>query len=470
MRREILSSSKQTGLKMVLIIVGACLCLTAPSHAQSCMNPANLCDQWWDSSTSRWIQNPSCAFVNHFFLLSTTPAANPSDGYVDNPVGQRCGIERGGTTPCGVRTTSNTCAESTGPIFCDPTYDPGCCGDPYDPSCGLGGDPWPPCGIYEDCYYRAPGGGVEQTAPIPGSNPGHRTALSVPRGTAALEGTLRRTVLASPMLEAQSTLLQELARADAIHLKARVTFSFDGKKTTSTYEYWERGARFRIRLDPPADYPWSDIAFNGTLLQAQVDSDAVEIRRGDDRFTPLPDGPLALALAPLRVNDSSKCLLCQLRLADLKKAMQWRQEAPAALKAAEAALGPGVFDAGALRTGETDAEGRLVHLVWLPGEAEPRSGFEVTLGDYQPIGRTGAMFPMRLIARLKLNSFVEYAVEKIDLSPSFGDEVFDIYSKSPKLYYGFRDATGSWTGRFVRYTRTPGPTSCNTKTMQEPKP
>jgi hypothetical protein len=470
MNREILSSSSQNGLKMVLIVVGACLCLVAPSHAQTCMNPANLCDQWWDSSTSRWIQNPSCAFVNHFFLLSTTPAANPSDGYVDNPAGKQCGAERNGQG-CGVRTTTNTCAESTGPIFCDPTYDPGCCGDPYDPSCGLGGDPWPPCGIYEDCYYSAPGrGGVEGAAPASGSNTGLGGALSAPRGSAALEGALRRAVLVSPLPPTQSTLLQALSRADAIHLKAQVTFSFDGKKTTSSYEYWERGARYRIRIDPPSDHPWSDIAFNGTLLQAQAGSDAVEIRRGDDRFTPLPDGPLALALAPLRVNDYSACLLCQLRLADLKKAMQWRHEAPAAVKAAEAALGTGVFDAGALRTGESDAEGRLVHFVWPPDEAGPDSGFEVTLSDYQPIGGTGAMFPMRLIARLKLNSFVEYAVEKIDLSPSFGDEVFDIYSKSPKLYYGFRDATGSWTGRFVRYTRTPGPTSCNTKTMQEPKP
>lgn len=296
------------------------------------------------------------------------------------------------------------------------------------------------------------------------------SALPVPRGGAALDGALRRAVLASPLPQAQSTLLQALASADAIHLKAQVIFSFDGKKTAVSYEYWERGPRYRIRLDPPADYPWSDIAFDGTLLQAQVDSDAVEIRRGDDRFTPLPDGPLALALAPLRVNDYSECLLCQLRLADLKQAMQWRHEAPAAVKAAEAAPGTGVFDAGARRTGETDAEGRLVHFVWPPDEAGPDSGFEVTLGDYQPIRGTGAVFPMRLIARLKASSFVEYVVEKIDLSPSFGDDVFDIYSKSPKLFYGFRDATGSWTGRFVRYTRTPGPTSCNTKTNEKPKP
>jgi hypothetical protein len=458
---------------MALIVVGLCLCLVPASYGQTCMNPANLCDQWWDSSTSTWIQNPSCSFINHFFLLSTTPAPNPSDGYLDNPTGQRCGVERGGTTPCGVKTTSNTCAESAGPIFCDPISDPGCCGDPYDPSCGLGGDPWPPCGIDgTDCYVSAPwGGSVERAAPAPGSSAGVGSPLPPPRGSAALEGALRRAVLVSPLPRAQSTLLQELARADAIHLKAQVTFSFGGKKTTSSYEYWERGARYRIHIDPPADYPWPDIAFNGALLQAQSDTDAVEIRHGDDRLTPLPDGPIALALAPLRVNDYAECLLCQLRLADLKKAVKWRHEAPVAVTAAEAALGPGVFDAGAKRTGEADADGRLVHFVWPPDEAGRDSGFEVALSDYQPLGGTGAMFPMRLFARLKPNSFVEYAVETIDLSPSFGADVFDIYSKSLKLFYGFRDATGSWTGRFVRYTRTPGlTTSCDTKTKEQPKP
>jgi hypothetical protein len=347
---------------MTLFVAGMCLWLVTASSAQTCMEPAALCDQLWDSATSKWIQNPICAWLNHPYLLS----------------------------------------------------------DEVAPSAGV-------------------------------------------------EAALRRAVLVSPLPRSVSTLLQALATASSIHLKAKLSLSRDGRKVTDSYEYWERGPRYRIRLDPGHDYPWSDIAFNGTFLQAQIDKDAVEIRRGDDRSTPLPDGPLALALAPLRVNDPAKCLLCQLRLADLRQALQWRREAPAGLKASEAALGVGAFDAGALRTGESDSQGRLVHLV-LPGdEAGADNGFEVTLSDYQPIGGTGAVFPMRLIARLKPNVFVEYAVEKVDLSPSFGDEVFDIYSKSPKVLFGIVDANGSWSGRYVRYTRTPGATSCNTKTQDKPK-
>jgi len=430
-------------LKASLVIVGVGAFLMPASHAQTCMDPASLCDQWWDSSTSKWVQNPTCAWLNHTFLLSDTISANPADGYAYSPNGMRCGAESNGT-PCGVKTTTNTCSESVGPILCDPFSDPYCCGDPYDPTCGLGGD--------------GGGGGhgfLRECPPADGVVP-------EVRGGAGVEASLRRAVLTSPLTKPMSTLLQGLAKAESIHLKAKLTLSLDGRRTISGYEYWERGARYRIRLSPGAEFPWSEVAFNGTFLQAQIDKDAVEIRRGDDRLTPLPDGPLALALTPLRVNDPSLCPLCQLRLADLKKALQWRLEASPGLKAAEATLGAGLFDAGAQRTGEADADGRLVHLV-SPSEAVGRdTGFEVTLGDYAPLGGSEAVFPMRLSVRLRPNAFVEYAVEKIELSPSFGDEVFDIYSKSPKVLFGIVDATGKWNGRYVRYMPTPGATSCYT--------
>jgi hypothetical protein len=456
---------------MVLIVVGACLCLMPASHAQTCVEPQNLCDQYWDSSGSRWIQNPNCAFVNTTgFLQSDKAASGPSEGLRLNPVGTRCGLYRSSGAPCGVRTTTDTCAEAAGPIFCDPISDPGCCGDPYDPSCGLGDDNYPPCGMDGTyCYYSAPGtGAVEGGAPV---DKGSRGALPAPRGSAALEATLRRAVLASPLPGSVSTLVQELARADGVYLRAKLIVSLHGTRTTESYEYWERGAQYRIRLDPDHEFPWTDIAFNGRFLQGKFGEDAVEIRHGDDRFTPLPDGPLALALAPLRVNDPTECVLCQLRVADLKKAAQWRREAPASSIPSETAIATGVFHLGALRTGQLDAEGRLVHFVRSGDKAGEGDGFEVALGNYQPIPGTRAMFPMRLIARLAPDFSLEYLVEKIDLSPTFGDEVFDIYSQSPKLYYGFRDATGSWTGRFVRYTRTPGvTTSCDTKAKAQPKP
>ena len=431
------------GRKMLLTLLGMCICLTPAGYAQTCVMPQNLCDQWWDSKTSKWIQNPSCAWLSHVYLQSDQVAPNPSDGYVQNLNGTRCGRESNGM-PCGVKTATNTCAESTGPIFCDPSYDPSCCGDPYDPSCGLYGGGGDVCDPENPCYYGAP------------------------RGNESVEARLRRAIEVSPLPKSVVTLLKELAKTDALYLKAKFTLSFNGTKTTESYEYWERGSQYRIHLDPGRDY--SDIAFNGRFFQQRTDVDAVEIRRGDDRTTPLPDGPLALALAPLRVNDPTECLLCQLRLADLKKAAAWRRGTSAKLQAAEAALGAGAFDAGASRTGETDARGRLLRLLW-PAEAAGGQGFEVTLSDYQPIAGTEAMFPMRLIARLKPGAFVEYAVEKIDLSPSFGDEVFDIYSMSPKVLFGVIDATGAWSGHYIRYTRTPGlKTSCDTKAQGTPKP
>jgi hypothetical protein len=416
------------------------LSLTPPSQAQSCVDPMNLCDQWWDGRTSKWIQNPSCTWVNHTYLQSSNTAANPSDGIAVNPYGQRCGTESNGV-PCGVRTSTNTCAESDPPIYCDPYVNPDCCADPYDPTCGLGGGDDGGCdGAWGNfCAYSAPG------------------------TTQGVEAVLRKAALASPLPKSESALLHALSEARGIYLKARFTFYRDSGKSTASYEYWEREDRYRVRLSPALDFPWSDVAFDGKFLQEQSGADTVEFRRGDDRSTPLPDGPLALALASLRVNDATECRLCQLHLADLKNAVQWRNKAR--LAAAEPVTG--TFDAGALRTGECDAEGRLVRLAWPRDTASGNQGIEVTLSEYQPIAGTDAVFPMRLTARLAPQTSVEYVVEKIDLSPAFGDEVFDIHSKARKVVFGAVDRTGAWHGHYVRYEPTPGETSC-TKAKVKP--
>ena len=431
------------GLNIALVLVVVCSCPVGISHAQSCVDPSNLCDQWWDSSTSRWIQNPTCTFINHAYLQSDRTAANPSDGVAVNPYGQHCGTEKNGTA-CGVRTTTNTCAESAPPVYCDPYSNYDCCFDPYDPTCGLGGGGGDICGPEDPCYYGAQ---LDvQRSPL------------APPGNASVAAALRKAVLASPLPKSESALLRALSRANGIYLKARFTLSQDGAKQTASYEYWERADRYRIRLGPGLDFPWPDIAFDGKFLQGQGGEDLVEIRRGDDRSTPLPDGPLALALASLRVNDATECRLCQLRLADLK---QWRSEAVARPAAAEAVIGTGTFDSGALRTGESDAEGRLVRLTWPPDAADSSQGFEVRLGDYQPLAGTDAVFPMRLTARLTPQTSVEYVVEKIELSPTIGEEVFDLHSKARKVLYGVIDRNGSWHGNYVRYQPTPG-APCNT--------
>jgi hypothetical protein len=331
------------GLNIALVLVVVCSCPVGISHAQSCVDPANLCDQWWDTRTSTWIQNPTCKYLNHTLA---------------------------------------------------------------------------------------------------------------PPGNASVAAALRKAVLASPLPKSESALLHALSKASGIYVKARLTYSHDGAKQTASYEYLERADRYRIRLGP--GLPWLDVAFDGKFYQ-QGGDDMVEIRRGDDRSTPMPDGPLALALASLRVNDATECWLCQLRLADLKKAMQWRSEGVAKLAAVEAVIGTGKFDAGVLRTSESDAEGRLVGVVWLPDAANSNQGFEVRLGEYQPLGGTDAVFPMRLTARLAPQTSVEYVVEKIELSPTFGEEVFDLHSTARKVLYGVIDRNGSWHGNFVRYQPTPGP-------------
>ena len=159
----------------------------------------------------------------------------------------------------------------------------------------------------------------------------------------------------------------------------------------------------------------------------------MEIKRGDDRLTPLPDGPLALALPQLRLNDAKRCPLCQIRLADLRGALAWRNGATAKLAKAEASLHEGAFDAGLGRTGEIDAQGRLVRLIWSPDQDQHR--LDVMLGNYQPIKGSSASFPMRLSASLSPTLSVQYTIEKIDLSPSFSDDTFNVYSTARKFFY-----------------------------------
>jgi hypothetical protein len=304
--------------------------------------------------------------------------------------------------------------------------------------------------------------------------PDGKQVLNSSRGNSGLETVLRRTTLLSPLPRSVGTLLHELARVDALYLKATMSFvnSADGTKTTGSYEYWERDSHYRIRIDPAFNFSSTDIAFDGEFLQARSGSDAVEIRRGDDRLTPLPDGPLTLALAPLRVSDPTECPACQLRLADLKRAVQWRHEAGASLTAVDGSPAAGTFDAGDLRSGEADAEGRLVRLAWPPDQTSEHNRLEISLGDYRPIeGTGGAVFPMRLTARLMPERHltpelsVTYTMERVDLSPHFGDEVFDIRSNAHKVLYGYVDKDGKWHGHYVRWVPTPG-LKCDAKPPQ----
>jgi hypothetical protein len=473
------------GLLIVFLSIVAYSPLTPPSFAQSsCVEPANLCEQWWDARTSRWIQNPDCSYINRVFLQSDTPSSGPSEGFRVNPVGQQCGVQVGHfNIPCGVKTTSNTCAESSPPPGVCPVTDPACLCDPRDPNCGAGDpcDPsspaWDPYKCHGPYTYSAGRLNEKSGSPCDEKHPcgpdGKQVRIS-PRGNSGLETVLRRAALLSPLPRSVATLLQELAHANGIYLKATISVvnSAGGTTLTGSYEYWERAGLYRIRLDPGfGGYPFSDIAFDGTFLQRQAGVNTVQIRRGDDRLTPLPDGPLTLALAPLRVSDPAECPACQLRLADLKRVVQWRRDAAPNLAASEGAFLAGTFDAGALRYGESDAEGRLVRLVWPPDQTSEHNRIEIILGDHQPIaGTSGAVFPMRLTARLTPESLtpelsVAYTVEKIDLSPSFRDEVFDIQSKALKVLYEFDDKNGVWHGQWVRYVPTPGP-KCETKPPQ----
>jgi len=183
-----------------------------------------------------------------------------------------------------------------------------------------------------------------------------------------------------------------------------------------------------------------------------------ELRRGDERLTPLPDGPLALALAPLRINDPTACRLCQLRLADLKNAVAWRRDASAKLASKEGAIGQGAFDAGLGRTGESDAKSRLVRLVW-PAD-EKQHSLEVTLDNYQLIGN-GAAFPMKLAESLTPTVSIEYTVEKIDLSPSIQDETFNLYSTARKIIYTTVAKDGSVHKKIVRNLPAQTATACH---------
>ncbi len=413
-----------------LLAVVLCSLPGPASQAQTCVEPATLCDQWWDQQTSKYIQNPTCAFINHAFLQSSTPAGS-SEGYVYTPNGASCGVEETGV-PCGVKTTTNTCAEGNPIYYCDPSSDPSCpaC-DPFDPNCS-GGGTGPACDPEHPCDDAV---GTE----------------------------LQQATLASPLPRSVGTLLEELARADAIYIRGKVTFTNSASATTSTgaYEYWERDGRYRVRIDPAIGYPWSDIAFDGRVLQGKSSADTVEVTRGDRRLTPLPDGPLALALAPLRVNNPATCRLCQLRLADLKKASAWRREAATRLAAAEDAAQAGAFDAGRGRTGFA-AGGSLTRLVWPADKAQHR--LAITLDQYQRIPGTEAAFPMKLTASLTSTVSVEYTLERVDLSPAFPDEIFNISDAAARIITTDVARGGSVSRRLLRNLPGPAPvTACTTR-------
>lgn len=314
------------------------------------------------------------------------------DGYISNPNCQLCGVENGTDSSC-------PCA-------------------PADPGCNLDGG---------GCSPSDPGcDGCDALHPCDDS----------------VGVVLRKASETSPLPRPVNALLQELAHAKGIYLKARfVLHNSAGPSVTATYEYWERDGRYRIRLTPGGAYPWSEVAFDGSFLQGRASSDTVEVQRGDNRLTPFPDSPLALALAPLRVASATTCQLCQIRLHDLGKAVAWRRAASSVLTAEESAIHEGVFDAGSGRTGEVDAQGRLVRLVWPPDQSHHR--LDVMLSSYQPIpGAPTAMFPMRLVAHMTPTASIEYTIETVDLSPSFRDSaVFNLYNLAKKILYKKRDGS-----------------------------
>jgi hypothetical protein len=411
-------------LRIAFLVVAVLTAFVPPGYAQQCVLQAPFCDSLYNSKTGQAFENPSCAWINHAFLQSDVSTTS-SEGVLYEPSGSVCGVEENGV-PCGVRTTTNTCSDSA-PITCEP-FEPGCLCNEGDPNCDEGGGD-APCGRGVPCAYNV--------------------------------GTVLQSVSqASPLPASVGTLLQELAGANGIYIKAKFALlsSAQGTRSTGTYEYWERGGRYRIRINPGGDYPWSDIAFDGTFTQGKGAPEMTELRRGDERLTPLPDGPLALALAPLRINDPTACRLCQLRLADLKNAVAWRRDASAKLASKEGAIGQGAFDAGLGRTGESDAKSRLVRLVW-PAD-EKQHSLEVTLDNYQLIGN-GAAFPMKLAESLTPTVSIEYTVEKIDLSPSIQDETFNLYSTARKIIYTTVAKDGSVHKKIVRNLPAQTATACH---------
>ncbi len=253
---------------------------------------------------------------------------------------------------------------------------------------------------------------------------------------------LQQEASQAPLPGGADALLQELAKANGIHIEAKVRFlnaETGATRSTATYEYWERGGRYRIWLSPvPGEgrqySPWMDMAFDGVFVQGRPSPREVFVLRGGDRLIPFPDGPLALALAPFRLNAPGVCTLCQLRLADLNQAIAWRQAAAPSLAKTERTIRQGAFDAGFGRQGEVDSQGRLVRMVW-PAGAQGHH-LDVMLYDYRLLPGSSAMFPMRLLADIAPDVAVEYTVDTVEISPSFDDaELFNLGGTATTFIY-----------------------------------
>ena len=357
----------------------------------------------------------TCSSDSDCVQIATSLRPTDSDDKSDtgwNADGGSCGINKDSGVGCGVKLGASVCGDDMGGGSCDPFNDPRCCA-PDDIEC-----------LFE-----------QQNQALSRQPKTVRNAAASPEQTAE---RFRQAALVVLPREAES-LLQGLAAARAVHLKARIQLSRPslGISDLTTYETWEAGSRYRIKTDVDPRLGLQDIpemAFDGRHHQMLLRSHrrtllsltAQDTRRGYFGF---PD-PLFLPLFFFTPEDQDVCALCDLRLSDLRRIAVRSETTRGAVRTAAPSLPAGriLGRPTSFRT-TLDGDGYISEIRRVTPEGVTVA--VVRLSRYQPVGTKAFSFPRHLEwvrndAAGKPVTTLAVAIDEIEVDPAVNDSLFTL--------------------------------------------
>lgn len=307
---------------------------------------------------------------------SLRPANGPTDDVGWDADGSACGVNKNTGDTCGATLGDSVCgADPTGPD-CNPTEDPACCA-PDDLECILN--------QLNSVSLRQPPTAVR--------------TLGFPEFTG--ERFQQAAEVALPV--AVDRLLTGLATVHSVYMKARIQVSRPAaqRNDSTTYEYWESDNRYRIHtdIDPRLglqDIP--DLAFDGRhhqmLLRSHLRT-VLSLSGKDSRraYLGIPN-PLFLPLLFFTPEDQDRCVLCDLRLADLRQIAARRGARRTATSPKLSLPGGRIFNRPTSFGVTLDEAGRVAEIRRVTPEGI--SVVSVRLSHYMPEGGGKFVFPRRI--------------------------------------------------------------------------